>query len=303
MEAATLIARAKSRLPDAFLDAVEGMSGDELFDIFAAIFARVSKRRVDAGRARLIRDATGPENATGTLTIHFAEPTGSDGYEIVTMVGDEPERQPIVQTGWGVRLVLVDPLVRDPDEAAGDVEVAVEAERAGWDGNVRGDTVNAWAIADVNNIDSLVFSVGSSEDAREEFLAGVRNGTITFTASEMTGGRAGTLDLKARGRGMPRALGESDEALRRRLRAPPDAVTPGGIVRAVNKALGYDGASYTEYWDDGFAFGISGFGEDAFAGVRSAAVLVPAGSDIEALQALVGRIKAAGYYVAVVEGV
>lgn len=303
MDAATLIERVKARLPEAFLDAIEGLSGEELFEIFAAIFARASERRVDAARARLIRDATGARRAVGTLTLHFAEPTGPDGYDIIVVQGDEPVRQPIAQTRWGVRFVLTAPIHREADAAAGDLEVAVEAEFAGWDGNVRGDTVREWAIADLSNIDSLVFSVGSSEEAREEFFASVRDGKITFTASDMVGGRAGTLDLRARGRGMPRAPGEDDATLRRRLLAPPDAVTPGGIVRAVNKALGRDVAVYSEYWDYGFAFGISGFGEDAFAGVRSAVILVPAGSDLVMLQALVDRIKPAGSNILVVEGV
>lgn len=301
MDAATLIARVRARLPDVFLESIDGLSGEELFEVFAAIFERASAKRVDPAKARLVRDATGPVHASGTVTLTFSEDTGPDGYEIVTTVGDEPERQALFQTPWGVRFVLTEPLIRVPDAPAGDVVVAVEAEYAGWDGNVRGDLVNAWAIADTSNIDTLVFSPGSVEDARDEFFAGVRSGSITFVASNMTGGRAGTLDLKAQGKGMPRALGEADASLRKRLRAPPDAVTPAGILRAVNKALGFDGATLSEYWEFGFAIGVSGFGDAPFAAVRQTVVFVPAGSDLVALQALVNRIKAAGYSVRVME--
>ncbi len=301
MDAETLIERVRTRLPDAFLESIDGLSGEELLAIFAAIFARTSERRVTAARARLIRDATGPVRASGSVTVHFAEATGINGYDVAAMLGDEPLNQVLFQTPWGVRYVLTTALSRTALDAPGDVVVTVEAQYAGWDGNVRGDCVTEWAIPDTSNIDSLTFSVGSIVNAREEFLAGVRSGSITFTAGNMTGGRAGTLDLKAQGRGMPRSDGELDAALRKRLRAPPDAVTPAGILRAVNKALGADVATMSEYWDYGFAMGVSAMGEAALAARRGVIVFVPAGSDLVALQALVNRIKAAGYTVTVME--
>lgn len=301
MDADTLIARVRARLPDAFLDSIDGLSGEELLPVFAAIFARASAKRVDPAKARLIRDATGPVHATGTVTVHFSEATGPDGYDIVTLVGDEPIRQALFATSWGLRFVLTEPLTRAPDAIAGDVVVTVEAEFAGWDGNVRAELVDEWAIPDLNNIDSLTFSVGSTEDAREEFFAGVRSGAITFSAGDMTGGRAGTLDLIAQGRGMPRAEGESDATLRKRLRAPPDMVTPNGLLRAVNKALGYDGATLVEYQENGFAWGIHGWGLHPWSRMMYAIIIVPAGSDVVALQELVNRIKAAGYYIKIVE--
>lgn len=294
MDAATLITRVRARLSDHFLGSIDGLSGEELLDVFAAMFARASEKRVDPAKARLVRDATGPVKATGTVTVTFAEATGADAYTV-------EEGQPLFATPWGVRYVLTSTLTRSSNEGAGTEVVTVEAEYPGWDGNARGDCVTEWAIPDQNNIDSVDFGIGSDPAAREEFLAGVRAGTITFVASDMTGGRAGTLDLRAQGRGMPRAEGESDASLRKRLRAPPDAVTPAGLVRAVNKALGFDGATIYEYWDNGFAFGVSGFGEHAFAGGRSAVITVPNGSDVVALQALVNRLKAAGYKITVIE--
>ena len=294
MDAATLIARVRARLPDVFLESIDGLSGEELFEVFAAIFERASAKRVAPAKARLVRDATGPVHASGFVVITFSEDTGPDAQII-------PVGTVLWQSRWGVRYRLTEEIVRASDESAGDIIVTVESEYAGWDGNVRGDCIKDWALPDPNNPNSIEWDVGVGEDGKAEFFDRVRSGSITFVASNMTGGRAGTLDLKAQGKGMPRALGESDASLRKRLRAPPDAVTPAGILRAVNKALGFDGATLSEYWEFGFAIGVSGFGDAPFAAVRQTVVFVPAGSDLVALQALVNRIKAAGYSVRVME--
>jgi len=299
MDAATLIARVRARLPDALLETIDGLSGEELLDVFAAIFTRASARRVDPAKARLIRDATGPVHATGTVTVHFADATGAEAQII-------PVGQVLWQTSWGVKFRLTSELTRASLEAAGDEVVTVEAEFAGWDGNVAAGLVNEWALPDPDNPNSIEWDVGVGEDGKTEFFDRVESGSITFTAGAMTGGRAGTLDLIAQGKGMPRALGEADAVLRKRLRAPPDAVTPAGILRAVNKALGYDGATLSEYWDSGFTWGSStlgGWGLHPWSRTRFATIMVPVGSDLVALQALVDRIKAAGYYILVIEAV
>jgi hypothetical protein len=290
----TLIARVRARLSDWFLETIDGVSGEELFAVFAAMFAKAAERRLAMARSRLIRDATGAVRATGTVTVHFSEATGAEAQII-------PIGQVLWQTSWGVRYRLTQELTRASDEVAGDEVVAVECERAGWDGNVAGELVTEWALPDPNNPNSIQWDVGIGADGKAEFFDRVASGSITFTASDMTGGRAGTLDLKAQGRGMPRAEGESDESLRKRLRVPPDAVTPAGILRAVNQALGYDGATMVEYWDYGFVMGESAMGEDCLANGRGAIVLVPAGSDLVALQELVDRLKGAGYTVTVME--
>jgi hypothetical protein len=181
------------------------------------------------------------------------------------------------------------------------IEAQVESEFAGWDGNVREGLVSEWAIPDLNNPDSIEWDVSVSEEGRAEFFDGVRSGSITFTASEMAGGRAGTLDLKARGRGMPRAEGETDISLRRRYRSAPDMVTPEGVERAVNKALGFEGVVALEYWDVGFAFGVSGFGEAPFSDGRTVVVVIPSGEDVAVIQRLVDRIRPAGIPVLVLE--
>lgn len=288
MEVAQLIERVKARVSEAFLEAIEGFSGEELFAILGAIFSKVGERRVAKARARLVRDATGPIHATGPVTVHFSEATGEEAQQI-------PAGTVLFKTSWGVRYRLLEALTRASEEAAGDEVVQVEAEFAGWGGNVRAGLVNQWAIPDLNNPNSIAWGVGVGEDAREEFFARVRSGSITFTAGEMTGGRGGTLDLKARGRGIPRAEGESDVSLRRRYRTAPDMVTPDGIERAANNALGLvEGAVAYEYWDEGFAFGVSGFGEAPFADNKTVVLVIPVGGDVSVIETLLERIGPLG---------
>lgn len=295
MEAAELVERVKARLSGHALASIEGLSGEEVLAVFAAVFTRVGRRRVDAARARLVRDATGPVHASGEVTVHFSEATGSEAQII-------PAGVVLFQTSWGVRFRLLEPLTRASEEAAGDEVVQVEAEFAGWGGNVPAGLVNTWAIPDLNNPDSIEWDVGVGEEGREEFFERVRSGSITFTAGEMSGGRAGTLDLKARGRGMPRAEGEEDASLRRRYRTAPDMVTPDAIERAVGRALGAVGeVSVHEFWDWGFAFGVSGFGDAPFSDCRTVVVVVPAGSDLAVVEALLGRIGPPGVPILVLE--
>lgn len=283
---AELITRIKRRFPDWLIESIEGLSGDEVIAFLAAVFERVSERRKLAAAARLLRDATGPVKASGTVTVNFASGTsGSGGFTL-----SAPR---LFRTAWGVRFRVVGTFARANGAGGGDVGLDLEAEFAGWDGNVEAERLD-W---DLDGVDWT----GVSADAKAEFLAGVADGSITFTATDMTGGRAGTLDLKAQGKGMPRAPGESDVSLRKRLRASPDAVTPAGILRAVNKALGYDGATLTEYWETGFAMGVDAMGDAALAPFKSFIVTVPAGSDVVALQELVNRIKGAGYRGTVME--
>ena len=295
MDTVRLIDRVKARLPDYFLESIEGMSGEEVFAIFAAVLGRAGRRRIDAARARLVRDATGPLHATGTVTVHFAEATGEDAQIL-------PVGTVLFRTRWGVQYRLLTALSRSPEEAAGDEVVEVEAEFAGWDGNVRAGLVNLWAIPDLNNPSSLPWDDSVTPEAREEFFERVRSGSITFTAGEMSGGRRGTLDLKARGRGMPRAEGEGDVTLRRRYRTAPDMVTPNGMERAANNALGIsEGAVIYEYWDEGFAFGVSGFGEAPFMDGRTVVMVIPHGADVVMIQSLVGRIAPVGVPILVLE--
>jgi hypothetical protein len=290
-----LIARIRRRLPQHGLAELEGLSGEEVLEVFAAVFERVGRARVAKMRSRLLRDATGAARARTSVTVHFDAPTGPEGYELAA-------GQPLFATRWGVRFVPLAPITRAANDVTPSVTVEVEAEWAGWDGNVRGAEIVEWAIPNLDDADSLRWVSGSAA-ARQEFMAQLVAGQIWFEAdADATGGRAGTLDIRARGRGLPRAEGEGDSSLRRRLRIVPDAVSPAGIRRAVDKAIGFDGATtISEFWEWAFAFGYSGWGMAAWGKARMFLVLVPPGADVSAVQALVDRIRGAGYYGLVLE--
>lgn len=292
---AGLVARLRVRLSPHALAELDGLSGEEVLEIFGAMLERAGEMRRLKARARLLRDATGPVKATGTVDVTFTETQ----VGVATLVSGTV----LFQTPWGVRFALNGSLVRSDAQAPGTVTRDVVAEWAGWDGVVRGRDVTEWAIPDLGNVDSLT---GLSGAGSQFFIDGVAAGTITFAMSDTTGGRAGTLDVRARGLGMPRAEGEADATLRRRLLVAPDAISPNGIVRAVDAALGDEVSSLVEYGAWGFAWGsetLGGWGLHGWGRKKSFIVYVPAGSDLVAIRALVDRIRAAGYYGLVLEEV
>ena len=102
----------------------------------------------------------------------------------------------------------------------------------------------------------------------------------------------GRVGWRGAGRGLPRQEGETEEAYRARAsRVSQNAITPNGIVRAVNEALGFEGATLVEYWDFGFYWGHGYWGHDYWARGLHAIVFVPQGSDLVSLQALVNEIR------------
>lgn len=154
---------------------------------------------------------------------------------------------------------------------ASDTEITVEAAEAGAAYNIGDGESFTWEAFDTGdgNVSEVLGDFGdmaggqSDTLGRAEFLAAVTAGTITITgATDMTGGSDGELDLIAMGRGLPRAYGETDAALQRRIRTLPDVVTPAAILRVVNAALEPYGVTATlhEPWDYAFAFGSGAFG-------------------------------------------
>lgn len=289
----SLIMRLKRRMTAHMLGEIEGLSGEEALQVYARIMARAGTVRVEKMRARALRDATGPRRATTSITVTFAEATGADGYTLSPQV--------LFRTRYGVTFRTLTNLARSAAAAPGDVVIAVEAEWSGFDGNVGAREILEWAIADLSNRNTVQW-VSGTNDSKDEFLRGVRDGTITFVVDDdPTGGRPGTLDLKARGYGMPRMSGEDDATLKKRLTTAPDAVTPGGLLRAVNAVLGGDYATASEWWEVGFAWGVSGWGLHGWSSKRSGFIFVPRGSNIVALQALVNQLKGMSYKVIILE--
>lgn len=282
----------RERIPPRFLEQTDGVSGEEIVNACARVGAELRRRKALDRAGRFARTATGGERAVGTITIAFEVPTIA-AYTVAA-------GQVVATSKWGLTFELVDPIARAAAAVAGSVTVAVRAAWEGSQGNVPQDMVRDWALADDQNPASLEWDAGA-DAGKAEFLAGVRSGAIAITlSSRMEGGRTATLDLIAAGRGQPRVEDETDDTLRLRIaQRSQDAVTPNGILRAVNKALGYDGATMSKYWQFGFAWGVSGWGLHGWGRRRMAIVFVPEGEDIVALQALVDSITQAGNYILV----
>lgn len=157
---------------------------------------------------------------------------------------------------------------------------------------------------DLNGGVSTVLLAAATTVEHSELTDRIAAGTIRITASSaMVDGSPGTLDLLARGAGLPVAEGETAAQVRRKLRGAPDIVTPTGVRAAVVALLGTEDVTTVEPWDGtGFAWGVSGWGLAAWMrSVWFAIVLVPAGTDTDVVQVLVNRVRAFGYTVLVLE--
>lgn len=289
-----MLALLKRRLPVLFVQRWEGVTGEGLMAATARVFAELMRRVESQTGSSLLREATGAIKATGTVSITFDGAT-VNGYTIAAGTR-------IAKTPWGIEVVLTQALARADGAGAATVTRNVEARWAGDWGNVPDNMLREWAFNPDNDA-TLTWS-GTDQDGKDEFLARVKAGTIWIAgSSRMTGGRLGTLDLRGAGRGVPRAVDEPDALYRPRIRTVPlDAITPAGIVRAVNKALGYDGAEIVEYWQTGFAWGSAtngGWGRHPWSRKLHAVVLVPEGVDLVSYQALVNELRLPGVYIRV----
>lgn len=292
--------RLRSRLPEVFLEGFEGLGGrgDRLLNAVAGVFGRVRDNIKAELDARLIMRATGGHRATGVVYVSFAD---TSVYEWTILAGTV-----LFSTPAGTRFRLVNDFTRLAADPAGVVYVDVEAEYVGTHANMPASAVSQWAVSG-NDPLSLAWSGGTSANGKAEFLAGIASGDITIDttdATEMSGGLPRSLDLRAAGRGLPREESESDRDLRVRIRTIPDAVTPPGIERAVAAALGVDLAlvRVSEYWEHGFAWGVSGWGVGAWSQRLLFYVIVPVGSPVGSIQSLVDRIKPVGTIAIVIEG-
>jgi len=292
-----MLRRIKERLPESFLDGFAGLSGrgDRILNGVAAVWGRLRERVKTEVEARYIARATGGARAVGTISLTWTGPT--------TLAYTLAAGQVLFTTPAGVRFANTAAIVRTALQSAGTITVPIAAEYVGVYGNVPAPIISAWAV---NINDPLAFVWGAGTDlAKDEFVAGLADGTIAIAdvAGETTGGRPGSLDVLAAGRGQPRVEGEVDASLRARIAVPPDAITPVGIRRAVAAALGIDQSlvEISEVWDHGFAWGVSGWGLSAWSQRFFVYILIPAGSDVVSIQALVDRIKPFGMTVEVRE--
>jgi hypothetical protein len=296
--AAKYLERLRQRFPEAWLDGFSelGGRGDRMMTAVAAVFGRMRERFKSELEAQRIARATGGAKATGQIRVVITNNSITGGATIAA-------GQAFAQTPAGVRFVLLDPFVI-PAATPGSFTLDVEAEFTGVHANVPSPIVNQWAF-DPANKDSITWSAGG-DPAKNAFISGIAAGTVYIDdtlAGNMVGGLPGSFDVIAAGRGLPRAEGEPDPILKRRLVRPQDAITPAGILRAVSEALGVDESlvEVSEVWDHGFAWGVSGWGVSPWSAMLWVYILIPAGSDVVAIQALVDRIKPIGIIAKVME--
>jgi hypothetical protein len=314
--------------------------GEETYRAIANVWERMSRRAFEAAESTFILAATGDARATGTAQILRTNADERVGFR---------KGQVICQTRWGVRYRLAADLEIDATVFIVE-DIPIEAELSGFDANVRIADVGRWGLpTGVDRKSEIAWLDGVTETAKDTFLALVDLGFDwrdipspgayiegKSAAEWIEGGGIATLDLLAQERGLPRLEGETDVALRRRIRSLPNVVTPAAIRRAVASYLEGTGATFEllEPWDYGWTVGhdprgaigvypvagipafvilVSGLpynpigwtvGHDPLGAIGTAPIGVgdPAHDAVIAgLQDLLQKIKAAGVCVVVVE--
>jgi hypothetical protein len=118
----------------------------------------------------------------------------------------------------------------------GPKSVPVEAISVGYDWNVRGETTAATGDLLPGDIDTVKVLLETPD-----------YGDVTFTvyqATPTTGGTDAALDALGNNRGLPRQVGETDDAYRARLRTLPDTISPAALRRVVDSILTPAGVDY-----------------------------------------------------------
>jgi hypothetical protein len=238
--------------------------GEGFYRAVANVWERLSRRNLEIAESTFILAATGEARATATARIFRAD----DSYRVGFRAG-----QVIAQTRWGVRYRLVE----DLDIGIGVAltpRFDIEAELSGFDANVRIQAIGRWGFPDgVDRKSQIAWLDGIADADKDTFLAAVDLGEDwrdldvavdgawiegnLISAEWVEGGALATLDLLAQERGLPRLQGETDVALRRRIRTLPDVLTPAAIERAVTAYLAGTGATFEllEPWEYGWVVG------------------------------------------------
>jgi hypothetical protein len=218
--------------------------------------------------------ASGPSKATGSVTITWT--TGTTDLVGVT------EGAILFQAPWGPRYRLTETFeVPAGSPASTQRTVAIAGEWTGFDYNIEARDLSEWAPPLDGTCDpygGIDYTAATTDAGKTEFLAGIADGSITFTAqADLTGGAIGTLDLLASEKGMPRAENESDDDLRRRLMRLPLTVTPANVLEAINEALAPYGveATLSEWWEDGLVVGEWVVGEGIVTSPPGFVIIVP----------------------------
>jgi len=237
--------------------------GEEAYRAIARVWERMGLRVAEAAESGFILQATGESRAINACQILRTDTTFRVGFRA---------GQTIAQTRWGVRYRLTSDL--DIPIGVGVISFGVEAELSGFDGNVRVDDIGRWALPPgVDRKSEIAWLDGIADADKDSCLALVDlgyewrvidpvspNGAYINGKSVIeffSGGAIATLDLLAQERGLPRLGGETDLALRRRIRTLPDVLTPAAIERAIAAYLEGTGATFQliEPWEYGWTVG------------------------------------------------
>lgn len=315
---ADLFALIQRALPGALVDGWTDRDGEEVYQAIARVFSVLHGRDVARAESSYVLTATGPVQATATIKVTWTQGT-TLAVEILT-------GQKIVQTPWGVHYQLTESLAAGAAEAPGySATVGVEAVWAGIEPGcdeapVDAEFLSEWGLPEgVDREGEILWDGAVAGAAKTEFLSGVDAGEITIEGvTDATGGKDGTLDLLAAGRGLPRVENEPDSGLRARIRQIPDVLTPGAILAVANAMLEPYGLTATMYepWDYAFIIGSesSTIGDEdcAITRPRHFIISVPALSTyitdsteraafLAGMQASCDRIKAGGIWGVVYE--
>lgn len=172
------------------------------------------------------------------------------------------EGQPVMETRWGLRFVLAEPLEAGDGEAVNySQSVAIRSEYRTHEADVEARHLDQWPESLSEGVDpgaQVLWGAAVSDAGKAEFLAGVASGAITIQAdADGSGGRLPLLDLLAQGQGVAPAENESDLHLALRMRRPRDVHSPDAILGAVNDLLEPFGvvATMEEPWTYAMAWG------------------------------------------------
>lgn len=209
-------------------------SGYELIQMFAVVAARLSLGVARFESGAFVVFASGGIRAI--IPVVFTRPT--DLWGAVTI-----QAGTIVKASRHNRRFM---LLEDVVFAKNDLTHTgiVEAIADGWEWNVEGLVTTPSAIALVGEIDTI-----------EKFVLDPPYGDPTFVVSQIafpnTLGKTQDLDGLGSNREVSRALGETDDQLRVRIRSLPDVVSPDAIRRAVSRRLDPVGLPFDiiEIWE------------------------------------------------------
>ena len=211
-------------------------SGWEILQGYAAQMSAVSSDVSILSREGHVSYAKGGAKASVTLT--FSRTNTTD----LTLEIGLP-----VFTEWGTIFLTTNEVSWSGGDSS-DKTVEALALREGYTYNVPADSIT---------------------ELRRPTSKEIGDSTLTVTnVSEATGGVTPMLDYIVPNRGIQRAFGESDEALRKRFRTVRDAKVPGAIRRAVASVLDPLGltGTYIDGYDAGMFLGETGDVEHDMAG-------------------------------------